>query len=198
MDNSIKRHPALVLIAGDFAYHLSEDEPEDIERDEFLAFDDEINEAVELVRPLVEAYIPIYAVLGDHHYGMPQLTPTNNEPLARVVHKSLEAIGVRVLNHEAVPPTLAQHGSANDAMKVNPSLYLVGIGSRFANNDKVSAALAQMPDGAPRLAMMHNPDSFESFPAGAAPLAVTGRTHARGANPRAVCARLIFNGLNDQ
>jgi hypothetical protein len=122
-----------VLIAGDFVYPPSEDEPADVERDEFLAFDDEINEAVELVRPLVEAYIPIYAVLGDHHYGMPRPTLTNNEPLARAVYKSLEAIGVRVLNNEAVPLTLAQHGSAYGAMQVNPSLYLVGIASARAS-----------------------------------------------------------------
>jgi hypothetical protein len=84
MDNSIKRHPALVLIAGDFVYPPSEDEPADVERDEFLAFDDEINDVVELVRPLVEGtsqFMPYWEITITACRGQPpQITSRSPEP----------------------------------------------------------------------------------------------------------------------
>ncbi len=54
---------------------------------------------------------------------------------------------------------------------------LVGIGARWPNEDRPEAALSGVSDGAPRFVMMHNPNSFEAFPAGTAPVAVAGHTH---------------------
>jgi uncharacterized protein len=41
----------------------------------------------------------------------------------------------------------------------------------------VHKALAAVPAGAPRIAFMHNPQSFPNFPSDAAPFAVAGHTH---------------------
>jgi hypothetical protein len=71
----VKRRPAAVLIAGDFIYHPIKDEPEDV-REEFEPSDyredalEEVRRVVDLLRPLTEAGIPVYAVLGNHDYGM--------------------------------------------------------------------------------------------------------------------------------
>ncbi len=54
MKRIVECDPAVGLIPGDFAHRPAEDDPEDVKRDEFLAFNDEIREALSLVRPLAE------------------------------------------------------------------------------------------------------------------------------------------------
>ena len=56
-------------------------------------------------------------------------------------------------------------------------MYLAGIGSAWAEEDRPAAAVAQVPEGAPRLVLMHNPESFAELPGGAAPLAMAAHTH---------------------
>ncbi len=96
----------------------------------------------------------------------------------------LQENGVTVLHNRAVPLEAGpSHGGAA-APEGPPSrkddhlpLYLVGIGSHWKGLDDPEKALAQLPDKAPRLVVMHNPDSFDLFPAGTAPLALAGHTH---------------------
>lgn len=158
----IEERPALALIAGDFVYKPGENPAP------------EIAKAVELVRPLPEAGIRTYAVLGNHDYAM--LRPDGNADyeLARKVRSELEAIGVRVLENEAVPLSLP--GNQGEAGP-EEQLYLIGTGAAWPGRDRPAVALAEVPDGAPRLVMMHNPNTFAEFPAGAAPFAVAAHTH---------------------
>ena len=118
VDRLIKRKPAAVLIAGDFIYHSIEDEPEDV-REEFEPSDyredalEEIRQAVDLIRPLVEAGIPVYAVLGNHDYGMETESAVAVPWLADLVTTSLSEIGIQVLRNQAVliePPNAAAAG----------------------------------------------------------------------------------------
>lgn len=156
VEQMIEAAPAAVLISGDFIYHAKPDPAEEIET------------AVSIVKPLVDAGIPTYAVLGNHDYGMSSKTAAPDEQLASSLEAELEAAGVVVLKNESV------------AMQVPDSdepLYLTAVGSLWSNNDDAEAALADVPEGSPRVAMMHNPDSFELFPANTAPLAVAGHTH---------------------
>ena len=152
----IEEKPAAVLISGDFIYHATPNPKR------------KINEVVNLIRPLTKAKIPTYAVLGNHDYGMKSQKMTPKRDLAAQLERALEAIDIQVLTNEAVK--LSLHNRESD-------LYLVGIGAHWANNDKVDAALAQLPDNSPRVVMMHNPDSFAAFPANTAPFAVAGHTH---------------------
>jgi uncharacterized protein len=151
----VERRPDLVLIAGDFVYHPGSDPAP------------EISEVVALLRPLTEAGIPTYAVLGNHDYRMPTKQDARDDALASAVRAALEDAGIRVLHNEAVALEPSQ----------GAPLYLVGVGAHIPGDDRVEAALAQVPDGAARIALMHHPDSFAAFPAGAAPLAVAGHTH---------------------
>lgn len=156
VEQLIEANPAAVLISGDFIYHAKPDPS------------DEIEQAVSIVKPLVEAGIPTYAVLGNHDYGMSGKKAEPDTQLAEQLESELEAAGIVVLENESV------------AMQIPDSdepLYLTAVGSLWAGRDDAGAALAGVPEGSPRIAMMHNPDSFEKFPANTAPLAVSGHTH---------------------
>ena len=152
----IEAKPAVALISGDFIYHPGEN------------IQPEIETAVDVVRPLVEAGIPTYAVLGNHDYGMSGKKAQPKLQVARELETALEEAGVEVLENEAVQLPLSDSSDP---------LYLVGVGSLWAGRDNVDKALSGVPDGSPRIVMMHNPDTFEQFPASSAPLSVTGHTH---------------------
>lgn len=152
----IEAAPAAVLISGDFIYHAKP------------APEEEIRVAVDIVKPLVEAGIPTYAVLGNHDYGMSEKKAEPDTQLANSLESELEAAGVAVLENESVMMQLPDSDGP---------LYLAAVDSLWANKDNVEAALADIPAGSPSIALMHNPDSFERFPANTAPLAVSGHTH---------------------
>lgn len=152
----VEAKPAVALINGDFIYHPGKN------------IKPEIETAVDIVRPLVEAEIPTYAVLGNHDYGMSSKTAPPKTEEAERLEKALEAAGIEVLENEAVQLQLPDS---------NEPLYLVGVDSRWANRDDVQQALSNVPDSSPRIIMMHNPDTFEQFPPNSAPLAVAGHTH---------------------
>ena len=156
VDKIIEEQPAAVLISGDFIYHAMPNP------------DTEIGEVVSLLRPLTEANIPTYAVLGNHDYGMKSQKMPPKTELANRLEQELEGIGIEVLNNEAVKLPLQNQES---------ELYLVGVGAHWANNDDVDKALSQLPAASPRIAMMHNPDTFTTFAANTAPFAVAGHTH---------------------
>jgi len=155
----IKKRPALVLLAGDFVYLYGKSSSR------------AITNAVNLVRPLVEAGLPTYAVLGNHDYRMPTERSSKDEVLAEGVRAALETAGIRVLHNEAVP-LASPDGRASES-----PLYLVGIGSHVAHEARPEVALAGLPYDASRLVLMHHPKSFKALPEDSAPVAVAGHTH---------------------
>lgn len=221
----VEERPAIVLIAGDFIYEPGKNPSQ------------ELNKVTALVRPLPEAGIPTYAVLGNHDYRIRNSkTTSRDEKLSTQVREALEAAGVQVLKNEAVglalpgkrvkltpednlksnpktsPPASLLQGEGSPTppfpdregglgglgqpypssigsypvctagcdrskAKTNETLYLVGIGPHIPQQDKPNVALAQVPEAAPRLVMMHNPNSFDALPPNTAPLAVAGHTH---------------------
>lgn len=187
VDRLVDQRPAAVLIAGDFIYHPAnqagasgsggsgtQTAPPGLDAAEAVA--SVVAEAVALVRPLAEAGIPTFAVLGNHDYGMESRQAVRLDWAAQRLSEALDAAGIPVLRNEvvALPAPGGRGGMVGDG---SPPLYLVAIGSRYADRDRPAAALAALPDDAPHIVMMHNPESFEQFPAGTAPLAVAGHTH---------------------
>jgi len=177
----IAERPAAVFVAGDFVYKpTDEDKREDVELEDVRNFMPEVNEAVALLGPLVQANIPTYAVLGNHDYGMGYPDSVKNERLAIAVRQTLESSGVRVVDNAAAALALPVENNAPNnpaANAASQNLYVVGIGSSYPRNAKPEIALAQVPGDAPRIIFMHEPDSFAAFPANAAPLALAGHTH---------------------
>ncbi len=150
VDRIIQEKPAFVLIAGDFIYKpTDEDERDDLEREDTHAFRQEVEGAVALVRPLVRAGLPVYAVLGNHDYGMNH--PDSIKNVAEAVRAGLEGAGIRVLENAALPLSLPDYKATKENSNSATKLYLAGIGSRYAGHDRSAAAVAQIPDGAPRI-----------------------------------------------
>ncbi len=152
----IEAKPAIALISGDFLYHPGSN------------IESEIETAVNIVRPLVDAGIPTYAVLGNHDYGMSSRKAQPSTEQAEQLEIALEKAGIQVLENETVKLELPNS---------NEPLYLVGVGSLWASRDNVKQALNAIDNNSPRIVIMHNPDTFEQFPANSAPFAVVGHTH---------------------
>ncbi len=157
---AVEEHPTAVLLLGDYLYHPSPN------RRETLA------KVKRLLAPLAAADIPAYGVLGNHDYG---LDDENSDPPAEVaadVRKLLREVDVTLLENAAVELRLP--GAAEPA---TAPLWLVGIASRKGSDRDAANALDSVPNGAPRIVMMHNPHSFQGLPPGAAPFAIAAHTH---------------------
>lgn len=149
----VEERPAVVLVAGDFVHQPPENLAESLAT------------VIRLLRPLLDARLPVYGVLGNHDYGI-GVSQEEGEGYAARVEAALEEAGILILQNETVRLELA-----------GQPLYLVGIGEHEFGHDDPAAALVAVPAGAPRLVMMHNPKSFKALPAHSAPLAVAGHTH---------------------
>lgn len=157
-----KIHPALVLIPGDFVYKADS------------SVDARMVEVLTILQPLLDAHIPIYAVLGNHDYSLMNANsrPDSANVVARRVSAALDSAGIRMMDNRsfAMQPSVADSADST-------RLYVVGVGERWARNDHPDVALSRVPAGAPRIVFMHNPDSFAHIPSGEAPIAVASHTH---------------------
>lgn len=156
----IERDPAAVLLVGDYVYHSLPDPTKEIRR------------LKNLLRPLQEADIPVFAVLGDHDYGKHFNNGHTSEALADMVASSFEDVGIKVLRNESRPLTLP-----GEIDSEGQALYLVGIGPENPGKSNPEQALAQVPQDAARIVFFHNPDILTMLPANSAPFAVSGHTH---------------------
>ena len=151
IDDAIEDSVDALLIAGDFVYR-----PDSAR----------VREAVELVRPAVEAGIPVVAVLGNHDYSLMKESSAINPVIADYLTEQLEETGVRVLYNTATP--LVAGGD---------TLWIAGVSSSWAGLADVDAALGAVPDGAPRIWLMHNSEAFRHIPGEEAHLVLAGHTH---------------------
>lgn len=154
----VEDRPAAVLIAGDFVYKADDQLEETVAR------------AVALVRPLTDARIATFAVLGNHDYSLDLKDDPINRRVAKVLESALEQIGVHVLENEALPLRSRAAGE-------HEPLYIVGIGELWAGASEPREAVAPLPSDAARIVFMHHPQSFDGLPPGTAPLAVAAHTH---------------------
>ncbi|TFV57709.1 metallophosphoesterase [Geodermatophilus sp. DF01-2] len=157
VETIVAADPDVVLLGGDFVY--SSDPGVEVQVDRVLS----------LVEPLVESGVPTFAVLGNHDYAV---------GMADELTAALEGVGIPVLENEAVPVDGAAGGAAG--------LHVVGIGALRPGVADIDEALADVPDGAPRVVLAHNPSVFPDLPPGSAPLTVAGHTH---------CGQIAIPGL---
>lgn len=160
----VEMDPSAVLFLGDYVYHSVNNHAAERQR------------VKELIQPLTDSDIPVFAVLGNHDYGMSSETVVPNEELAQEVKSMLEDVGITVLHNEAVPLNLTENGV--EAGSASPeSLYLVGLGANWPENAEPAEAFDGLPDSAARFVMLHNPGTFDALPEGSAPVSVAGHTH---------------------
>jgi uncharacterized protein len=155
----VRARPDAVLLAGDFVLHTTGDAGP------------RVAAITKLLRPIPAARIPTFAVLGNHDYDHPGDEP-RDVSLEDQVAASLRRIGITVLRNDraTVPLPDGTHPSL-------APLHVVGLGERRLDDDDPDEAFEGLQAEAPRVVLMHNPDTFRRLPAGAAPFAVAGHTH---------------------
>ncbi|MCF6507414.1 metallophosphoesterase [Blastococcus sp. MG754426] len=148
VEELVEAAPDIALLGGDYVYSEDPGIPE------------QVATVMDLLQPLLDSGIPTYAVLGNHDYGA---------GAAEELATAFEEAGITVLRNEAaaVPGT----GAGAEA------LHVVGIGAAWPGEVDVDAALAEVPEEAPRVVLMHNPTVFPELPAGTAPITLAGHTH---------------------
>ena len=171
---TVALRPELVLLAGDFIHDTARG----------------IGPVTEILAPLVRAGIPTFAVLGNHDYAMPTARDTENRALAEKLEQALEDIGIRVLHNQSI--ALEKVGA-----KAGQTLYLVGIGSHTPQDDDPERAFAAVPAGAPRLTLMHHPDTYAEILPRRAPLAFAGHTHGGQVRLPFASGRSLLTWLRD-
>jgi uncharacterized protein len=155
VDRLLEIQPDFILFLGDFIYHAPEGR------------ESEVNAIIQLLDPLTQSDIPIYAVLGNHDYQVKEVGEIPNKELALRLEQRLEAVGIHVLQNEVISLQTTE----------NDPFYLVGIGAYQPGLDDPINVFSDVSPESPRLVILHNPASFASIPADAAPMAVAGHTH---------------------
>ena len=148
VEELVAAEPDIALLGGDYVYSSSP------------SIAQQVDEVLDLLAPLIDSGIPTYAVLGNHDYAV---------GAAEELTAAFEEAGIPMLRNEAavVPGT----GEGADA------LHVVGVGPERPGEADVDAALAGVPEQAPRVVLTHNPTIFPEFPARSAPLVLAGHTH---------------------
>ena len=159
----VEIHPAAVFIAGDFVY------------DADYSVNSQMQEVLDILQPILDAHIPTYAVLGNHDYSLMNEHSREENYVAHAVRDALDSAGIHMMDNRS--DTLSLQGIQGTQGASRSTFYVVGIGEKWGENDDVNAAFAGVPDSAPRIVFMHDPDSFAHIPAGKAPVAVAAHTH---------------------
>lgn len=149
---TVDAKPALVLIAGDFVYK---------------ADSSIVTRAVSLLKPLVDAEIPVVAVLGNHDYSLAKENDQINETIAGYLITSLEESGIHILENDSFSLT-NKNGS---------SFHVIGIGSAWAGHSDIEMALSKIGPDEPRVILMHNPVIFRDIPADQGGFTLAAHTH---------------------
>lgn len=130
-----------------------------------------VDDAMSILQPIVDSGITTAAVLGNHDYE----SHAEDE-----LTSALESAGISVLLNEALP--LSADASPEE------QFHVVGVGPARPGLDHVEQALADLPESAPRVVLMHNPTTYTELPADSAPLSVAGHTH---------CGQIALPGTHD-
>lgn len=127
-----------VLIPGDFTYYPGK----------------RINT---LFNPLKDLKVPVYAVLGNHDYGVPG--PDLQDPLKEI----LRQLGVIVLE--------------NTTAKIpNTDVTVLGIGDEWYGNDNIEL-VNNLPTNSKYIILAHNPETALKYKKGNKYITISGHTH---------------------
>ena len=103
----------------------------------------------------LQAPVGVYSVLGNH----------DSWHNVTKVRRGLEQQGIKVLENE-VSPVNAR----------GTSLWLVGLADLWTRPQRIAETVEKVPEGAPMIALTHNPDIFLRLPE-RVPLLLAGHTH---------------------
>jgi len=103
----------------------------------------------------LHAPLGVYSVLGNHDWWYSGIQ----------VRRGLEKNGIQVLENEVI------HFDARGTQ-----LWLVGLADLWTRRQAIADTIAMVPEGAPMIALTHNPDLFPDLPQ-RVPLLLAGHTH---------------------
>jgi predicted MPP superfamily phosphohydrolase len=103
----------------------------------------------------LHAPLGVYSVLGNHDWWYS----------GTQVRRGLEKNGIQVLDNEVI------HFDVRGTQ-----LWLVGLADLWTRRQAVADTIAMVPEGAPMIALTHNPDLFPDLPQ-RVPLLLAGHTH---------------------
>ena len=117
----------------------------------------------------LHAPLGVYAVLGNHDWWYN----------GGKVRRAFEANGIPVLDDEVA-----------EVKWQNGSFWLVGLADFWTRPQHVSETIAKVPQGAPVIAITHNPDVFPGLPQ-SVPLLLTAHTHGGQVNLPLIGAPIV-------
>ena len=117
----------------------------------------------------LHAPLGVYAVLGNHDWWYN----------GGKVRRAFEANGIPVLDDEVA-----------EVKWQNGSFWLVGLADFWTRPQHVSETIAKVPQGAPVIAITHNPDVFPGLPL-SVPLLLTAHTHGGQVNLPLIGAPIV-------
>lgn len=135
-------------------------------------------DAAEWAPPLARLKAPlgVYAVLGNHDWWEDRTA--QRDAAAPIARKSLEAVGITVLENRAVPLRTSVEtvwlGGLGDQLAFVPARRRDR--ARRLGVDDLPGTLAQIPNAAPAILLAHEPDIFPKVPDRIA-LTLSGHTH---------------------
>jgi len=134
---------------------------------DFLQWDPGYIEALADLLHDLEAPFGVYAVLGNHDYGLN--SPNGHRMLDHATERlvgEMESVGVRVLRNES------------ESVRVDgDDVWMIGVEDLWSGECDPVSAFAGVPDDATRVFLCHNPDGFgygERYPFH---LMLSGHTH---------------------
>jgi len=146
----VRLQPDLVVLTGDY-----------ITRQESYA--EPLAQAIRSV--IVEAGIPVYAVLGNHDHWNSKLR-NRWKGDGYEVFNALTNAGINVLMNESVP-----------LRRGRERLWLMGCDDFLSGYFDLDLALKSVPPAEPRILLMHNPHPIESIAHHRFELVLSGHTH---------------------
>jgi hypothetical protein len=146
--------PEMIVILGDYIAGDGRRHPLKMEPATFAA-------ALKNLR----APLGVYSVLGNHDWWYD----------GRLVREALEQNGIKVLENETFKLDVRRDQAQGTEEAATP-LWLVGLADLWTRPQRIDETLAQVPEGAPMIALAHNPDVFPRLPQ-SVPLLLAGHTH---------------------
>jgi uncharacterized protein len=113
----------------------------------------------------LRAPLGVYSTLGNHDWWYDGL----------LVRQALEQNGIKVLDNEILKVDVRRGPTQGTEAPATP-LWLVGLADLWTRPQRIEETLAQVPEGAPTIALAHNPDVFPRLPQ-RVPLLLAAHTH---------------------
>ncbi|MBN2210267.1 MAG: phosphodiesterase YaeI [Sedimentisphaerales bacterium] len=148
--------PDIVVLTGDYVTH-----------DALGRFRERVTELLANLK----AECGVYAVMGNHDYGIYSSWGQGGNGNVGVLINKLETAGVRVLRNAAEAVTIGEQ-----------RIWLVGLGDLWAKDVRPEIAFANVPDDEVRLLLAHNPDTVDHLNNYHYDLMLSGHTHGGQVN----------------